>query len=177
MTITGVTREQVRQRARFTCEYCGIREVDTGDRLTIDHFQPTSQGGDDSLDNLLYCCMRCNQYKLDYWPAQPDAISLWNPRREPQNQHLLQLEDGTLRPLTAVGDFTLRRLRLNRPALVAHRLWERRVAENNRLLLQYQSILGTLEQLLSQQIILLENQRLLMEEYRRLLQLLLADME
>lgn len=56
MTITDQMREQVRQRANFACEYCGVTETDTGGQLTIDHFHPRSKGGDDDLDNLLYCC-------------------------------------------------------------------------------------------------------------------------
>ena len=98
MTITTEIRKQVRQRANFACEFCGITETDAGGELTIDHYQPTAKGGDDGPENLLYCCARCNQYKLDYWPTYPDAPSLWNPRREPASQHFLELDDGTLYP-------------------------------------------------------------------------------
>ena len=62
MSLPEAKREQVRQRAGLACEYCGVTETDTGGLLTIDHFQPTTQGGDDTLDNLLYCCPRCNLY-------------------------------------------------------------------------------------------------------------------
>jgi hypothetical protein len=37
--------EQVRLRAKFACEYCGVTEADTGGELTIDHFQPDIRGG------------------------------------------------------------------------------------------------------------------------------------
>ncbi len=137
MTIIANIREQVRQRANFACEFCGVTEIDTGGELTIDHFQPISQQGDDSLENLLYCCIRCNQYKLDYWPTHSDDISLWNPRREPRSKHFIELEDGRLHPLTSTGVFTQKRLRLNRPPLVAHRLRERQRAEKMYLLSRY----------------------------------------
>lgn len=117
MAVEPHIREQVRRRANFACEFCGISETDTGAELTIDHFCPSSKGGDDSLDNLLYSCMRCNQYKLDYWPAHPDEPTLWNPRLEPASAHFVELDDGTLHPLTETGVFTLRCLRLNRPPL------------------------------------------------------------
>jgi 5-methylcytosine-specific restriction endonuclease McrA len=65
MTISDEIRNRVRQRADFVCEYCGVTETDTGGILTIDHFQPKSRGGSDDPDNLIYCCNRCNQYKLD----------------------------------------------------------------------------------------------------------------
>jgi len=174
MTINTV-REQVRQRANFACEFCGISETDTGGQLTIDHFQPKKKGGDDSLDNLLYCCVRCNQYKLDYWPTYPDDPSLWNPRREPASQHFLELDDGTLYPLTATGAFTLRRLRLNRPPLVAHRLRKRQQAEATHMLIRYGDLVRVIEQLLIQQSALVEEQRRLLEEQRRLLHLLLGS--
>mgnify|MGYP006306057101 CR=1 FL=1 len=169
--ITVSLRERVRQRASFACEFCGISETNAGGRLTVDHFQPRSKGGDDSFDNLLYCCARCNQYKLDYWPLKPDAPHLWNPREEPFTQHFLELEDGTLQPITATGAFTLKRLRLNRPPLVAHRLHNKEL----RLLERYRDLVQLLESLLSQQAVLLEEQQRLLREQKRLLQIL-ADL-
>jgi hypothetical protein len=82
---------------------------------------------------LLYCCYRCNLYKADYWPAKPDDPVLWNPRQEPRDVHLRPLADGTLYALTATGAFTLKRLRLNRPQLVAFRLGRYAQAEKKRL--------------------------------------------
>ena len=45
-------RQQVRQRADFTCEFCGISETDTGGELTVDHFQPFGKGGNDGLEAI-----------------------------------------------------------------------------------------------------------------------------
>lgn len=174
MTVKAALREQVRQRANFACEFCGISETDTGGQLTIDHFQPQGKGGDDSLDNLLYCCTRCNQYKLDYWPIQPTDPTLWNPRREAAAQHFLELEDGTLHPLTVTGIFTLCRLRLNRPPLVAHRQRKRQEAEKVRLLTRYRDLVSLIDHLLTQQSALLAEQQRLLESQRELLQLLLG---
>jgi len=111
MTIPDDIRMQVRERANFSCEYCGVSESDVGSQLTIDHYQPKSKGGKDNLENLIYCCFCCNQYKLDYWPTQPDDLSLWNPLLEPFSKHFLIHNDGTLYPLTQTGIFTLKRLR------------------------------------------------------------------
>jgi hypothetical protein len=177
MTITIEIREQVRQRANFACGFCGVTETDAGGELTIDHFQPITKGGDDGLENLLYCCHRCNQYKLDYWPTHPDEPSLWNPRREPAAQHFLELDDGTLHPLTDVGAFTLKRLRLNRSPLVAYRLRKRQQAEEIRLLTRYREMVQLLEQLNNQLSVLMEEQRQLLEEQRELLRLLLSARE
>lgn len=175
MTIKAALREQVRQRASFACEFCGINETDTGGQLTLDHFQPRGKGGDDSLDNLLYCCARCNQYKVDYWPTTSSAPYLWNPRREPASHHFLELEDGTLHPLTVTGVFTLRRLRLNRPPLVAHRRRKRQEVEKLRLLTRYRDLISLIEHLLTQQSDLLAEQQRLLEEQQELLKLLLRD--
>ena len=176
MTITDDIREHVRQRANFACEFCGVTETDAGGELTVDHYQPRAKGGDDSLENLLYCCARCNQYKLDYWPTKPDDLLLWNPRHEPASQHFLELDDGTLHPLTAVGAFTLKRLRLNRPPLVAYRLRKRQQAEEIRLLTRYREIVLLLGRLNTQLFDLMEEQRqLLWEEWE--LRLLLRHRE
>jgi len=131
--------------------------------LTIDHFQPHTKGGTDAPENLLYCCHRCNQYKADYWPTQPEDPHLWHPRHEPIEQHLLLLADGTLYPITAVGAFTLQRLRK-----------QGEMAEH-RILARYRDLVGVLEQLHQQQVALLEEQQVLLEEQRRLVQLLLQQ--
>jgi hypothetical protein len=173
MSILSEIREQVRRRANFACEFCGVSETDVGGQLTIDHFQPKSKGGEDSLENLLYSCIRCNQYKQDYWPARADDLSLWNPRQEPASLHFLELDDGKLLPLTLIGEFTIKRLRLNRSPLVAYRLSKRKKAEEIRLLKQYKDIVQLLGQLNEQLVTLVEEQQQLLEEQRELLRFLL----
>ncbi len=177
MTIPVELRFQVRQRANFACEFCGVTETDAGGELTVDHFQPQARGGADHLDNLLYCCVRCNQYKADYWPAAQNDPVLWNPRQEPVSTHFLTLANGTLFPITATGTFTLKRLRLNRPPLVAYRLRKYHQAEEQRLLTRYRAAITLLEQLYQQQAALLEEQRALLEEQRTILNLLLRRTE
>lgn len=125
------------------------------------------------MDNLLYCCPRCNQYKADYWPLKPDDPTLWNPRCDLVDIHFIELPDGTLYPRTSVGAFTLRRLRLNRQPLVAYRMRRQFEEQEQRLLTRYREIIGVLGQLFQQQAELLEEQQVLLEEQRALLQLLL----
>lgn len=173
MSIAAAVRLQVRQRAHSACEFCGVTETDTGGELTIDHFHPQTKGGTDDLNNLLYSCHRCNQYKGDYWPAQPDDSALWNPRQDPLNAHLLLLADATLYPHTPTGAFTLKRLRLNRPPLIAYRLRTYSRAEEQRVLTQYRDVVTMLEQLQRQHATLLEEQRILLEQQRALLTSLL----
>jgi hypothetical protein len=177
MSIDVGTRLQVRQRANFACEYCSVSEIDTGSELTVDHFQPQSKGGLDNLENLIYCCIRCNQYKSDYWPTQPDEPNLWNPRKSSMSEHWLLLADGVLHPITKTGEFTLKRLRLNRTPLIAYRLRQRQRSEELRLLERYQEVVNLLERLQHQQGALLKEQRILLEEQGALLKLLIDQQE
>jgi hypothetical protein len=176
MSVSADIREFVRQRAGFACEYCGVTETDTGSELTIDHFQPQSQRGKDTSDNLVYSCHRCNEYKADYWPGAPEALALWNPRSGPQSEHFTLLADGTLYATTAVGAFTLRRLRLNRPPLIALRLRRRQNADEERLLARLRDVTTILEHLTLQHAALIREQQELLQEQQRLLQAL-ADRE
>ncbi len=175
MSISSEIREQVRRRANCACEFCGVSETDVGGQLTIDHFHPQSKGGEDSLENLLYSCIRCNQYKQDYWPIRTDDLSLWNPRQELASLHFLELDDGKLLPLTLRGEFTIKRLRLNRSPLVAYRLSKRRKSEEIRLLRQYKDLVQLLGQLNEQLVTLVEEQQQLLEEQRELIRFLLRQ--
>jgi hypothetical protein len=173
MTLSNIVREEVRRRANFACEYCGVTETDSGGSLTIDHFQPQSQGGSDALTNLVYCCHRCNEYKSDYWPQSSSSPALWNPRLEASSVHFIELVNGTLHAITAIGRFTLQRLRLNRPALVAHRLQEWEQREQQRRLRQYKEVIALLQRVREQEVSLIEEQQNILEEQRRVIRALL----
>lgn len=45
------------------CRYCGVETVLQGPhycRRTVDHIQPVSQGGPDTMENLVIACANCN---------------------------------------------------------------------------------------------------------------------
>jgi hypothetical protein len=118
--MTPEEHRALRERYDFRCGYCSIHETEAGAELTVDHFQPRSQGGTDESDNLVYCCHACNEFKGSYW--RPDSPRrLLHPQRDDLRMHLNLTDDGTWVGLTETGGFHLRRLRLNRPALVARR--------------------------------------------------------
>lgn len=52
-------RLQVLRRDAYTCTYCG--DVAT----QVDHVWPKSKGGEDTLDNCVAACERCNYAKRD----------------------------------------------------------------------------------------------------------------
>jgi hypothetical protein len=98
--------EDVRQRYGFRCGYCGVTEADTAGELTVDHYQPVTAGGDDSDDNLVYACFRCNTYKADFFPQADDVRAgrrLLHPFLDPIALHLREEETGLLEPLTEIG--------------------------------------------------------------------------
>lgn len=129
MTESGL-RQTVRRAYDFGCGYCGVREEDAGSELELDHFKPRSLGGDDALENLVYCCTTCNRVKGDFWATSTTEKRLLHPQQDDLSLHLRQESDGFLTALTETGKFHLSRLRLNRPPLAALR---RARAENARL--------------------------------------------
>jgi hypothetical protein len=121
--------ESVRLRYGLRCGYCGVAEVDAGGELTVDHYHPSAAGGDDSDENLVYACSRCNLYKGDFWPTAEDLAlgrRVLHPLRDDPAGHIRpKAQTGELEPLTETGRFHILLLHLNRPALVAYRLRRR----------------------------------------------------
>ena len=54
------SRAMIYKRDGHKCQYCGSTR-----RLTIDHVLPRSKGGDDSWNNLVVACSKCNTVKGD----------------------------------------------------------------------------------------------------------------
>ncbi|MFG6403553.1 MULTISPECIES: HNH endonuclease [unclassified Microbacterium] len=69
-----VTRRGVLRRDAHRCAYCGKAAS------TIDHVQPRSRGGKDTWENLVACCLRCNNVKGDRTPQE----MAWELRLVPQ---------------------------------------------------------------------------------------------
>lgn len=121
--------DAVRSRFSHCCGYCGVSETDAAGDLTVDHYQPISSGGDDNDENLVYCCVRCNLYKGDFWPTPVDVHHgrrVLHPERDALESHYrLNIQTGNLEPITDTERFHIELLRLNRPALTGHRLQKR----------------------------------------------------
>jgi HNH endonuclease len=173
MSLAASIREQVRQRAQCACEFCGITEIDTGGMLTIDHFQPRTKAGSDELENLIYACITCNQYKQDYWPQTEAAPILWNPRQESASQHFVEQEDGQLTALSQISIFTIKRLRLNRSQLIVARQRRQQQLQVERLLQRYQELTTLQAQINIQLTDLTLEQQVLLKEQRKWLRMLL----
>jgi len=63
--VSEALRQSVRALYGFRCGYCGVTEAESGGQLEMDHFRPQSHGGEDELNNLVYCCPTCNRLKGD----------------------------------------------------------------------------------------------------------------
>ena len=94
-----VSRRGVLRRDGYRCAYCA-RSADT-----IDHVQPKSRGGRDTWQNLVACCLACNNKKgdrtlseigwhLGFAPAAPTGVA-WSvrgaERLEPEWNEFLRL--------------------------------------------------------------------------------------
>ena len=74
---TPVSRRGVLRRDERRCGYCGKAAT------TVDHIQPRSRGGADSWENLVACCLRCNNAKSNRTLAEMG----WKLRTAPVPPH------------------------------------------------------------------------------------------
>ncbi|WGW12670.1 HNH endonuclease [Saxibacter everestensis] len=62
--VAPLSRRAVLRRDSHRCAYCERTAT------TIDHVLPRSRGGEDSWENLVACCLRCNNAKGSRTPAE-----------------------------------------------------------------------------------------------------------
>ncbi len=72
-----LSRKNILRRDNFRCQYCGATDVP----LTIDHMVPKSRGGEDTWENLITACIRCNNRKGNRSPEQAHVTPRSTPRR------------------------------------------------------------------------------------------------
>jgi 5-methylcytosine-specific restriction endonuclease McrA len=72
-----VSRRGVLRRDGQRCAYCA------GSANTIDHVLPRSRGGQDSWENLVACCLHCNNAKGNRTPSEMG----WHLRVRPKPPH------------------------------------------------------------------------------------------
>lgn len=88
--ISKKVRFEVFKRDNFTCQYCGKKAPDV--ILHIDHINPVSKGGDNSIINLVTSCECCNSGKSDVVLSDDSAIQRQRQQLEQLNQRREQLE-------------------------------------------------------------------------------------
>lgn len=72
-----VTRRGVLRRDGHRCAYCGKAAT------TIDHVFPRSRGGQETWENLVACCLGCNNAKANRTPSEMG----WQLPKEPKAPH------------------------------------------------------------------------------------------
>ena len=87
----SLSRKNVMLRDHYTCQYCG-RSLPASE-LTMDHVTPRSRGGETSWENLVTCCIACNNRKGNRTPEEA-GMRLARPPRPftlHTNRHLMRL--------------------------------------------------------------------------------------
>ncbi|RKX21702.1 MAG: HNH endonuclease [Candidatus Zixiibacteriota bacterium] len=72
-----LTRKNIFSRDSNRCQYCGTAKGP----MTIDHVISKKYGGEDSWDNLVTACSRCNSKKGNKTPEQANMKLLKKPSR------------------------------------------------------------------------------------------------
>ncbi|MEY4451653.1 MAG: hypothetical protein RLZZ380_774 [Actinomycetota bacterium] len=85
-----VTRRGVLRRDSWRCAYCAKPAN------TIDHVQPKSKGGADSWENLVACCLKCNNAKGDKTLSEIGWTLGFQPKMPTGAQWLVRGVDSTL---------------------------------------------------------------------------------
>jgi 5-methylcytosine-specific restriction endonuclease McrA len=73
-----MSRRSVLARDDYTCQYCGSKS-----NLTIDHVFPRHRGGETTWENIVCCCLRCNNKKGPKTPSEA-GMRLPHPPRKPR---------------------------------------------------------------------------------------------
>jgi 5-methylcytosine-specific restriction endonuclease McrA len=76
-------RHNIIIRDKNECQYCGISFA--SNELTIDHIFPKSRGGDNTWENLVAACKKCNQKKGCRTPQEANMKMLRPPKKPKTN--------------------------------------------------------------------------------------------
>lgn len=132
-------RPFLRQDFLSHCAYCTGHEIELGgeDHFEIDHFRPRSKFPRqiNNYRNLYYACRGCNRIgaKGEQWPTpalRRAGYRFFDPVQENAYVlHLCEVPSGRLRDRTRVGDYSIKKLRLNRDGLVRLRKKRRQMRQ------------------------------------------------
>jgi 5-methylcytosine-specific restriction endonuclease McrA len=73
----AMTRKNILHRDGHSCQYCGY----TGENLTLDHVFPRSRGGQDTWENMVTACVKCNVRKGNRTPKEAYMPLKRSPRK------------------------------------------------------------------------------------------------
>jgi 5-methylcytosine-specific restriction endonuclease McrA len=115
------TRQFVRHRAGYRCEYCLLHQDDCSLTHHVEHIVAKQHGGTDEEDNLALACHRCNLGKgpnlTGVDPLTQKTVSLFHPRRDLWPDHF-EARAAITEGITAIGRATVQVLATNDPRRV-----------------------------------------------------------
>ena len=82
----ALTRKNILKRDKNICQYCGKFDL----LLTIDHIIPKNKGGEDTWENLVSACSKCNFKKGD---KHLRDINMFLSKKPKKPHYLLYLQD------------------------------------------------------------------------------------
>lgn len=107
MRLSNEIREAVVRRAQRACEYCHLPESASILPHQVDHIIGRQHRGSDNIDNLCFCCIRCNLKKgpniASVDPETRMIVPLYHPRRQLWREHFSANIDGTMSGAKAGG--------------------------------------------------------------------------
>ncbi len=74
----ALSRKNILLRDRYTCQYC--ERTGPAGELTMDHVIPRSRGGASTWENLVACCIECNNRKGNRTPDEAGMKLTRQPR-------------------------------------------------------------------------------------------------
>ena len=114
--VSAALRRQVQGRARGCCEYCLLSEEDAWFSHEPDHIIAEKHGGQTTYENLAWACFDCNRYKGSDIASRDSTTGSLAPLFDPRSQSWrddVELSEGRIIGLTAIGRVTERLLKLN----------------------------------------------------------------
>ena len=114
--ISPETRNRVRHRANYRCEYCQLSEHHSPLAHHVEHIVAKQHQGSDDPSNLALACHRCNLKKgpnlagID--PETGQLVPLFDPRKQPWLDHF-RMSGASIQGTTPAGRATVRLLALN----------------------------------------------------------------
>lgn len=130
--ISEANQIQVRERARYYCEYCHASEQWQYIPFTVDHVIPLSKDGSSGVENLALACFHCNRQKSDRLTAidleSGIEVNLFNPRIHSWHEHFIWSKDAlSIIGLTPIGRATVTALDFNRQRIINIRNEDRKI--------------------------------------------------
>lgn len=120
-------KKYLRMEFNATCVYCRMPDsLSEMKSYAVEHYRPKCQFPDliTEYSNLFYSCSICNSYKGTYWPDEKDEKLekyIPNPCDHIMHKHFRSQTEGTVKPYSFAGEWTIDLLDLNAPSQIKKR--------------------------------------------------------